>query len=209
MAAGFAGVPPEKGTPMPLVPMTKKRAFLVLGPESMGNRFVTSYMIAAGCRGDAGHDQRLDQCLNNPEILQDFGEPLVWRRSLPYEAETKRTWPDLEQMLARLTRYGYQTRAVAIFRNQYCTVQSDTFGPEHHVDTIEEAELNIFRGMRRISSFVLENQIPAYLTTYESMVLYPEFFDQALKQWRLTPPAHRDVIKDANLKYLSALKQGR
>ncbi len=100
---------------MPAHSSGRNRAFLVLGPESAGNRFITGYMIAAGCRGDAGHDQRLDLCLENPQVLKDFGEPLVWRRSLPYQAEEKRCWPDLEQMLARLTRFGYQTRVVAIF----------------------------------------------------------------------------------------------
>ena len=81
-----------------------KRAFLVLGPGTSGMRLMTRLLIAAGCYGDDGDDQRLDHGLPADEAL------IVWRRSLPHRGE----WPDLRAMIRGLEAAGYETTAIVM-----------------------------------------------------------------------------------------------
>jgi tetratricopeptide (TPR) repeat protein len=173
-----------------------KRAFLVLGPESCGNRFVTQCCVAAGCEGDAGHEQRFDK----PDGLKRAGEVIVWRRSLPHGDE----WPDLDYLLKQLRTHGYNdVRVFALLRTHYCAVRAQVHGSEKHVDTYDQAERNIAGAMRRISSFVLENNLPARWITYESIVdeSQRESFKRVLAEWGLDA-SKLPEIKNENAKYL-------
>jgi hypothetical protein len=174
-----------------------KRAFLVLAPESSGSRFVTQCLIAAGCDGDAGHGQRFDE----PNGLKTAGDPLVWRRSLPYGAE----WPDLHAMLKHLRYYGYDDiKVIALLRTHYCAVRSQVNGTEKHVTNYRLAERNISDALRRIASFVLKSNLPVRWLTYESIVVEQqrESFKKVLQEWGLDA-SKLPTIKDANQKYFS------
>jgi tetratricopeptide (TPR) repeat protein len=173
-----------------------KRAFLVLGPESCGNRLVTQCLIAAGCDGEAGHTQKFDR----PDGLVGAGSVIAWRRSLPHGP----SWPDLYQLLHRLRVAGYNdVRVFALLRNHYCAVRSQVNRHEKHADTYEQAERNISGALRRIASFVLENNLPVRWITYESLVdpQQRESFVRVLKEWGLDP-SHLPEFRDENEKYL-------
>jgi tetratricopeptide (TPR) repeat protein len=173
-----------------------KRAFLVLGPESCGNRFVTQCCIDAGCDGDAGHEQRFDK----PEGLRKAKDVIVWRRSMPHGDE----WPDLDHLLKQLRSNGYNdVRVLALLRTHYCAVRAQVHGNEKHVETYDEAERNISGALRRISSFILENNLPARWITYESIVdeNQRESFKRVLSEWGLDATKLPE-IKDENAKYL-------
>ncbi len=161
-----------------------KRAFFVIGPESSGNRYVTRCFIEAGCFGDYSHGQRLDK----DEGFQEATDTVVFRRSVPHGEGW--AWPNLDMQLERFRDRGYQdVRVVALVRNQYCTIESHlkgnkVDGSERHAQTKEQAEKKIIGAMRRIASFILENGLPFYFMTYESMA-HPEFLSSLLYEWGL------------------------
>ncbi len=173
-----------------------KRAFLVLGPESCGNRIVTQCLIAAGCDGDPEHEQRFDK----PDGLFGASHLIVWRRSLPHG----RAWPDLYGILERLRLNGYaDVRVFAVLRTHYCAVRSQVDGREKHAVSYDEAERNIAGALRRIASFVLENNLPVRWITYESIVdpqQRPTFL-RVLEEWGLDT-SRLPEISDENAKYL-------
>ncbi len=89
-----------------------KKAFLVLGPESSGTRFITKLLINAGCFGDSDHDQRLDiledrERINEEELPHD-DTPIVWRRSYPHRG----IFADIGNPIRQLRQIGYDVRAV-------------------------------------------------------------------------------------------------
>ena len=170
-----------------------KRAFLVLGPESSGNRFVTRCLMAAGCDGDGDHDQRFDKTLDGAK------DTIVWRRSLPYGGGDGRVWPDLDTMLKKLKARDYRVRVVALLRNQYCTEKSQV---GKHVQTYKESAYNIASATRRIASFILENDLEAHYITYESVIHNWEAFARVLREWGLEPVLPAEGLKDANTQHL-------
>ncbi len=175
-----------------------KRAFFVLAPESSGGRLLTQCLIAAGCEGDATHAQRFDR----PEALARAGDLIVWRRSLPHA----QCWPDLDGDLARLQQHGYRdVRVIALVRNDYCTVRSQVWGCEPHTTTFEQAGRQVTGALRRIASFVLENNLPCRWMTYESVISESQrdIFKRALAEWGLDLTA-LPSIRDENQKYLEA-----
>jgi hypothetical protein len=172
-----------------------KRAFLVLGPESSGNRLVTRCLIAAGCDGDGGHRQRFDR----PDGIVGAAELIVWRRSMPHGQE----WPDLDQMLRRLRDGGYaDVRVLAMVRTHYCAVQSQLHGREAHVRTEQQAEENLAEAMRKIAVFCAANHLPVRYITYESLVHHFGALAATLADWGLKLTAPPETIRDENKKYL-------
>jgi hypothetical protein len=178
-----------------------KTAFMVLGAESSGTRFLTRCMIASGCDGDGNHRQRFDK------TLEGAGDKIVWRRSLPHKTGDQREWPDLDSMLKKLREFGYEARVLAVIRNHYCTCLSQV---QHgHSATVAEATLNAVGAIRRISSFVLENNLPVMFFTYESLVHNFEIAKNALKDWGIDFSKPAGGILDANVKYLSTTPAAR
>lgn len=103
--------------------MQKKKAIIVVGPESSGTRLLTRLLVAAGCDGDAnsevahnGWPQRWDT--QDPKHDQD----IVIRRSLPYHPF--RTWPDIKALCKRFKKLGYQVKIVAIDRSDKALASS-------------------------------------------------------------------------------------
>lgn len=155
-----------------------KRAFLVVGPESSGNRFVTRCFIAAGCYGDSGHAQMLDHSF---EYAKDR-EAVVIRCSMPYGDK----YPDLHELTARIRREGFlDIRVLVIVRNERCNVYSMVYGKETHAGNETEARLKIATAMHRISEFLIESQLPHYYMTYETILHETEFFRKLLNEWGL------------------------
>src|SRR6266540_4276722 len=103
-----------------------KRAYLVLGPESSGTRFVTKLLIDAGCLGDGDHEQRLDKPgdqsreLLEEALLPHDETPIVWRRSYPHGGQ----WVDISQAVGQLRRKGYDVHAVVTTRDWFPMIQS-------------------------------------------------------------------------------------
>src|SRR3546814_19324561 len=72
--------------------MADKRCFLVVGPESAGNRLAAAVLVRAGCVGHASTVQVWDRTLPEGET------PAVVIRSFPHGDD----WPDLGALLSTL-----------------------------------------------------------------------------------------------------------
>lgn len=135
------------------------KAYLVLGPESSGTRMMTEILIAAGCIGDAGHEQRFDE-------KQPAGEsPIVWRRSVPHAGE----WPSIDLMIHRLQQSGYEVFAVVTMRDWTAMARSQV---EHWNHTFESAIENIRGAYPYIFASLLKFRVPYIMTSYEGLVEY-------------------------------------
>lgn len=89
------------------------QAFLVVGPEGSGTRWVTSLFISAGCYGDAGHEQRMD--IEIPAPTQN----VVFRRSFPHGED----YPNMFLLLNKFRDYDSR-HLIICMRDIYSVVMS-------------------------------------------------------------------------------------
>lgn len=137
-----------------------KRAYLVLGPESSGTRLMTRLLIAAGCFGDSGHEQRLDDY-----GLEHAAKVIVWRRSLPHGGE----WPLIPHMVEQLLMHDYEVTAVVMSRDWHSMIISQQQAP--HAETVEEAVCNIRTAYGMI--FAGLRGTPFEVVNYEALIQRP------------------------------------
>lgn len=135
------------------------RAFLVLGPESSATRLTTRILIKNGCYGDGDNVQRLDT--GGIE-----GDPIVWRRSVPYASK----WLKLSRLLERLR--SYDVIAVVTTRDWSCLVQSQV--NRGHALTPAKGLVQTQHAMELIFSELYEHEVPFIMSSYESLILHPE-----------------------------------
>lgn len=170
-------------------------AFITVGPMSSGTRLLTKVLIAGGCTGDPGHEQRFDFAIPAP------GDgPIVWRRSMPHGATPK--MHSITTMFGELREAEWDPHVVVIYRDPTATELSSL---ERHgfVLDIDEA-----RQWHQHSCSDLAHQLGQIPTnrqtvvTYESLVLHPHRAQQAL--WaRLGLPGGTPVkVTDENGKRL-------
>jgi hypothetical protein len=164
-----------------------RRAFIVIGPESSGTKFLTRLFVKAGCYGDAWHKQRLD--------TEEPNEPLVvLRRSYPHGGE----WPDLREIVERFK--GYDVRVILIVRSQQFTVASRR---RHAKGDLHGQALE---ALQRIGSQWWECSVPGAWITYEALVRYPKNTIHWLFGWCGLPIPKGVKIKDGNEKYVGGGK---
>ncbi len=156
-------------------------AYLVLGPESSGTRMMTRLLLAAGCIGDGGHEQRWD------ERLPDGETPIVWRRSLPHGGD----WPSIDLMTHRLRERGHRVHGVVMARDWTAVVRSQR---EHWGHTWETALDNLRTAYPYIFASLLKFQVPYVMVSYESLVQHgPQSLNDLLGSIGLTPPAEFEL----------------
>jgi hypothetical protein len=164
-----------------------KRAYLVLGPESSGTRLLTRILIAAGCYGDDGHEQRLDSAIPDEPLL-------VWRRSLPHDKQ----WPDIAGLVGLLRLHGYAVTAIVSSRDWHAMALSQVQAP-HAPDVstalvqIQQAYLRIFAGLRSTAT-------PFRVVNYEALVMRVETSIRLLEHLGL-PAEARIEVHDGNAKH--------
>ena len=181
----------------------RKRAFLVLGPESHGTHLVTDLLVRAGCHGRSGlhgswHDEwqaGIDDRQPWDEALPTDEDPIVWRRSVPHLAH----WPDVRGMVASLEARGYEVRAVVVHREPYAAIQSQL--KWRHVADAATARAHIERAYPYVFAHLEEAAVPATLVGYESLVHEPAAQDALLEELGLPVPAERLEVWDGNRKW--------
>jgi hypothetical protein len=178
----------------------RKRAFLVLGPESHGTHLVADLLVRAGCHGHSGdhgswragfretsHDrQPWDDALPTDE------DPIVWRRSVPH----LKNWPDIRGMIASLETRGYAVRAIVTHRERYAAIQSQLRW--RHVPDAATGRANIERAYPYIFGQLQASAVPVSLVGYEALVTYPEAQDHLLADLGLALPPERLETWDGN-----------
>lgn len=140
--------------------MPEKLAYVVVGPESSGNRLVTSLLIRAGCQGTAGMHGDFVQTLPTVET------PAAIIRSVPHGPR----FPDLGAEYRTLRNRGYYTRYVVTMRDPFCVVSSMEANRGHSKDQAWEI-------YRRAYPFIFRHieleKIPWTAAVYESIVARP------------------------------------
>lgn len=136
-----------------------KRCFLVVGPESAGNRLTAAVLVRAGCIGKASTDQDWDNSLPDNE------SPAVVICSFPHGGR----WPDMIEIYRTLCARGYHVTALvttreigAISSSQIKRGHSDSASVDIRIRT---AYMRIFHGLRVMEDFVF---VP-----YEVFALHP------------------------------------
>ena len=135
-----------------------KRCFLIVGPESSGNRLLGAILTRAGCAGRASTDQRWDR------TLPVKATPAMIIRSFPHGED----WPDLSEIYCTLEERGYQVTTLVTVRHPAATigsqVQSGLAGSDQEAcDQIAEAYQQIFQQISR----------PFHLVPYEAITYGP------------------------------------
>lgn len=104
-----------------------KRAFLVTGPESAGNRLLAAILIRAGCHGEAATFQPWDVALPLSET------PAVVIRSVPHGDQV----PDLAKDIETLKARGYGVTVLVTARDPWALAHSQ--GRRGNIDPFPEA----------------------------------------------------------------------
>ena len=98
-----------------------KRAYVVVGPESSGNRMLASLLIGAGCCGGTAFDHPLMFDVPTGE------DPVVLIRSFPHGDG----WPDLAEIYRTLRSRGYMVRVLVTVRDPHCVIESQVERRHH------------------------------------------------------------------------------
>jgi hypothetical protein len=179
-----------------------KRAYLVVGPESSGTRFLTQLLVDAGCFGDGGHDQRLDKqgdpsrALVEETQLPKDDTPIVWRRSYPRGGQ----WVELSKPIAQLRGKGYEVWVVVATRDWFPMIRSQM--KEHaHVKDEAIGHENVRKAYRTIFEH-LPKDVPFVMASYESIARYRRrAIRRLLEALHLIRPRLVNKITDGNAKW--------
>ena len=189
----------------------KKKAFLVLGPESHGNHLVTDILVNAGCLGHSGDHTPWSEPWRKDahndlqpwdRALPTDQDPVVWRRSVPHLKQL----PAIKDMVDKLEMRDYQVTAIIVCRERYAAQQSQI--KWRHVENSQSASTNIQRAYKHIFSQLDEADIHFVVTSYEALVNYPEAQDSLLRQLDLALPELRLEVWDGNQKWYESIEKG-
>lgn len=137
-----------------------KRAFLVYGPESAGNRLLTRILVACGCYGDGDHHQRLNDGPPPPNT-----DLVVLFRSVPYA----RGWPDLIENIDQVIRYGYRPTVLVLNRDVYAMAASQV--RTGHAQDIEAAYRCIAAAYKIIFAAISYHKADYLMISYECLFI--------------------------------------
>jgi hypothetical protein len=173
-----------------------KRAFLVYGPESSGNRLVTRLLVACGCYGDGTHTQRLNE--GPPDTDLD----IVWFRSVPYA----RVWPNLVDQIDQVKRYGYEPIILILSRDVYATAQSQI--RVGHAKSLEAAYRSIQAAYKIIFDAITHHNVDYVMVSYESLfVRQSEYLGWLLDYLELELQQPIEQVTDQNGKYYKEIER--
>lgn len=170
-----------------------QHALVVLGPESSGTRLVTEILIAGGCVGESGHEQRFDE--------RSFGEldPVVWRRSEPHFAERESL--DLRMMLRRCE----DRDVTAVVTTRDPIVVASSLVAKGVASSIDDGVRRTSNAYAHIFTQISAWDVQFVTASYESLVLEPVASQHAL--WALLdlPGGDPVDVRDENAKHYRRL----
>ena len=166
-----------------------KRAIFVFGPESSGTRLWTRILMACGCAGSGGHEQRWD-------IEPFVGDLIVWRRSFPHGGE----WPDIKAMTYKAESSGYRVTACVMARDPFAVLCSQVAAG--HVKSLDEALERTRRAYPIIFTGLAAQGLPLVIIRYEQMMDQP-YRAKVLAAIGLSEREPAEPILDGNAKYFA------
>jgi len=198
-------------------PVQKKRALLVLAPESHGGHLATEILLNAGCEGSLGqsrnwhpkkkvlseHDSKPWDS-NSPVDQQPWDnkapsyQPLiVWRRSLPHGGQ----WPDIQQMVQHLQASNYVVQAIVVKRELTAAIQSQI--KWQHVKDESVARENIAKAIQHINQAIHQTGIQRLDINYEALIQGSSAQKAFLRSLDLESPEQAIKTWDGNHKWHS------
>lgn len=166
-----------------------KRAYIVSGPESSGNRYLARLCLQAGCAGDASTEQRFDR---DPPSRQ---QRVVWIRSLPHA----HGWPDLGGLVSLLRGRDYEVQALVPLRCPVATARSQVAAG--HVKGEGWAHVHRLTGLSYALGVYAALGVPALVIPLEGLILHPESTPAVLALVGLHLPADFERPRDENAKW--------
>lgn len=171
-----------------------KQCYLVVGPESSGNRLLAGVLIRAGCVGDATTAQRWDKTLPETET------PAVVIRSYPHGD----IWPDLREIAAILQERGYKVTVLITVRNPVAVISSQV--KRRRAKTARDSESAIRKAYKMIMEQV--GGLEFHMIPYETII---HGGDDALKgilrTLNLPPNVSGPVIVDGHARTITDQNQ--
>ena len=133
----------------------RPKAFLVLGPEGSGTRWLTRLFLSCGCFGDGDHKQRLDR---EPPPADRH---VVWRRSFPHGPG----WPSVEALVDTAESWGREPIVICAIRDMYAITRSQrrlqSRCQKASLAKIHEAYESIIHGASLL-------ELPFYMSIYDT-----------------------------------------
>lgn len=171
------------------------RLFIVTGPESSGTRLATQILLSAGCFGDAGHEQRLD----DPNFQVGPDADVVLRRSYPHRGEAL----DIKKIQRRF--HCWKTVVVVTTRDWDCNALSQV--AQGHAPTLADAILKIRYAYCQIFFELSKHCMNYQLLSYEQLILEPKTTQVRLLSSLGLPLPHYATglveIRNENRKWMS------
>ena len=168
----------------------KMKAFIVLGPENSGTRFLTNILIKAGCLGQDTHEQDFDEL-----VPRANGKHLVWRRSVPHGD----SWVDLDKIIYQARYANFAPFIIVNMREWHSLINSQAnnfaFDKDVALNRIRAATLHIFDSIDKLKN------VPFIVVTYESIVYNPASINRLLEFIGLNRIDNFDFIYDGNVKH--------
>lgn len=140
-----------------------KRAYVVVGPESSGNKLLTALLIRAGCVGDPRDD--------GPGMWSIIEPATEQRVALTYSFPHGQEWPDLRNVYWRLQNKGYLTWFLVAARDPWCVFQSQE---QRRLKPMPVAMANYQRSYREIFTQLHAIDAPYLMVPYEAITSEPE-----------------------------------
>lgn len=167
-----------------------RRAYFVMGPESSGTRITTRLLVAAGCWGDDGHPQRLDNFafMRAPDLI-------VLRRSVPHATQ----WPPIAEIVGLMRAAKYEVYGIVTTRDMFCMVSSQV--RVGHVPAPAHAWRNIRFAYKHIFKEIDEVGIWYVVSSYEALIQRPKEYSAWLGGVLGLPAPKGIEIRDGNAKY--------
>lgn len=179
----------------------EKRAFFVVGPESTGTRVLTRLLIANGCYGDGGHEQRIDLEIGSHSSKFREYSMIVYRRSVPHDGDS----PPIRWIISRLRAAGFRVLVLLTVRDFYCTTQSHIL--RTHAKDEESAFQRISSAYNWIFSELSQSGVSTIVVPFEAAVLHEPSRWKLLQYLGITTQNTTDntVVRDENRKYFFEL----
>ena len=139
------------------------KAFVVVGPESSGNRFMVRLLIEAGCNGISGHKQSMDGPESSVIFPKEAYLPIALHRSIPHGNYR----PALPSIINAAQESGFDVTFLVMIREEYANILSQI--SQHHVNTLREAQDNYKSAYLDIFQCIIEKRVDFILVPYSSL----------------------------------------
>ena len=178
--------------------------YLVVGPESSGNKYTVSMLKSAGCDCESGHSQPWDvpgsqfEKINTKKLLSRKPKCAAMHRSFPHDKH----WVNIRSIMNYIVEAGYEPRIIYITRNILAVAESQV--RVHQPKNQRIAMLNIERAKREIYGYIANSHVWFREFIYEQYgsTKYLEYVYKELgyKGEDLIPQNHRP-FSNKNVKY--------